>query len=96
MTNADLDKQALPSPTDQLAKVVPATSLPWRMVETLHGPGNAAYALHACNAYPKLVAALQQAVLQIDYMQSKFTRTGTGNAVIAESEHLLRSLGELK
>jgi hypothetical protein len=55
---------------------------------------NTEYAVHACNAYPKLVDALQQAVLQIAYMQSKFTATGTGNAVIAQSEALLRELGQ--
>jgi hypothetical protein len=89
--------------------LTPATPLPWKShhidhwyitaVAMMVGDSseqreNAEYAVHACNAYPKLVDARQQAVLQIAYMQSKFTATGTGNAVIAQSEALLRELGQ--
>jgi hypothetical protein len=102
--SADLACASTPS-----LSLTPATPLPWKShhidhwyitaVAMMVGDSseqreNAEYAVHACNAYPKLVDALQQAVLQIAYMQSKFTATGTGNAVIAQSEALLRELGQ--
>jgi hypothetical protein len=57
---------------------------------------DAAYATHACNAYPKLIYALRDARIQINYLHEKFTDTGTGNATLAFLESVLRELGELE
>lgn len=48
--------------------------------------------VRAVNNHDALVAALQEAVRQIEYMQEKFTPTATGATVIARSNSLLASL----
>jgi hypothetical protein len=59
-------------------------------------PADMEYLVHACNNYPKLVDALRDAKLQIEYLHRKFSATGSGNAVLASLEHFLRELGELE
>ena len=54
------------------------------------------YALHACNAYPRLIYALREARQQIQYLQEKFQETGSGNAVLASIDARLNELGEIK
>jgi hypothetical protein len=49
---------------------------------------NAAYIVKACNAFPDLVKALEDAALQLEYMQERMP-TGTSAAVLARINHLL-------
>lgn len=45
--------------------------------------------VQAANAYPGLVAALQNARLQITYLHEKFKETGSGNQVLAQIDAAL-------
>jgi hypothetical protein len=49
---------------------------------------NAAHIVKACNAFPDLVKALEEAALQLEYMQERMP-TGTSAAVLARINHLL-------
>lgn len=57
-----------------------------------YGP-NALLIVKAVNSHDALVAMLEEARLQIEYMQSKFEPTGTGNAVLARIRHVLSDVG---
>jgi len=52
---------------------------------------NAAFIVEAVNNHDRLIGALQEAVLQLEYMQERMP-TGTGAAVLARSHSLLSSL----
>lgn len=49
--------------------------LAWRYAEHI---------VRCVNQHDKLVAACEQAILQIEYLGEKFTKTGTGEAVLAQ------------
>jgi hypothetical protein len=50
---------------------------------------NAALIVLAVNNHEKLVAALREAILQVEYLHAKFQETGSGNAVLAQARAAL-------
>lgn len=53
---------------------------------------NAELIITAVNNFEELVERLQDAKLQIEYLQQKFIATGTGNAVLSQIEVTLAKL----
>lgn len=43
-------------------------------------------------AFPEFAAALEEAVLQIEYLHEKFGETGSGNAVVARARAVLKRM----
>jgi hypothetical protein len=52
------------------------------------------HTLHAVHSYPRLVAALKDARLQFEYLQSEHKPTGTTEQTLAQIAALLKELGE--
>lgn len=111
VSGAAWNEQAATVAAGNAMKHTPATPLPWNnCVLNWVQPGDdktenspqgfmkrdSAYALHACNAYPQIVAALRQ---YVDVVSNVNDPTSFAPQIKDEGHHarnLLRSLGEIE